>query len=149
MTFSRNEFIVLKKEISRKIYRVSYFPMSYFLFFFFIKSYHFSFQMHRDWMAARAKKTTKMEKKLKIKLGGYAVSWKGKTEWNAQVSKFPHWQGQEDFLPCEKETNGSAVVKMGHLVTSIFRENTVKIVLRKILPHFTSNSRTKMFFSYF
>lgn len=69
----------------------------------------------------------------------------------SEMRKFPnfHWQGQEDFLPCEKETNGSAVVKMGHLVTSIFRENTVRIVLRKILPHFTSNSRTKMFFSYF
>ncbi|EPB77725.1 hypothetical protein ANCCEY_03229 [Ancylostoma ceylanicum] len=36
-----------------------------------IEALHSQFQIYRDWMNARAKKTGKLEKKLKIKLGGY------------------------------------------------------------------------------
>uniref|UniRef100_A0A158P6V8 Cell division cycle 5-like protein n=1 Tax=Angiostrongylus cantonensis TaxID=6313 RepID=A0A158P6V8_ANGCA len=36
-----------------------------------IEALHSQFQIYRDWMNARAKKTSKLEKKLKIKLGGY------------------------------------------------------------------------------
>ncbi|XGW35681.1 hypothetical protein V3C99_019129 [Haemonchus contortus] len=36
-----------------------------------IEALHSQFQIYRDWMNARAKKTAKLEKKLKIKLGGY------------------------------------------------------------------------------
>ncbi|KAJ1361688.1 hypothetical protein KIN20_020995 [Parelaphostrongylus tenuis] len=36
-----------------------------------IEALHSQFQIYRDWMNARAKKTGKLEKRLKIKLGGY------------------------------------------------------------------------------
>ncbi|KAK6731884.1 hypothetical protein RB195_008001 [Necator americanus] len=36
-----------------------------------IEALHSQFQIYRDWMNARAKRTGKLEKKLKIKLGGY------------------------------------------------------------------------------
>ncbi|VDP02898.1 unnamed protein product [Heligmosomoides polygyrus] len=38
-----------------------------------IEALHSQFQIYREWMNARAKKTAKLEKKLKIKLGGYQV----------------------------------------------------------------------------
>ncbi|CAD6189739.1 unnamed protein product [Caenorhabditis auriculariae] len=36
-----------------------------------LESFNQQFQMYRDWMNARAKKTAKIEKKLRVKLGGY------------------------------------------------------------------------------
>lgn len=38
-----------------------------------IEALHEQFQLHKDWMAARAKKTAKLEKKLKVKIAGYQV----------------------------------------------------------------------------
>ena len=38
-----------------------------------IEALHEQFQLHKDWMAARAKKTAKLEKKLKVRLAGYQV----------------------------------------------------------------------------
>lgn len=44
----------------------------------------------------------------------------------SEMRKFPNFYTDKDrkalFTLCEKETNDSSVVKMGHLVTSIFLE---------------------------
>ncbi|PAV59813.1 hypothetical protein WR25_08024 [Diploscapter pachys] len=59
---------------------------------------HQQFLMHRDWMAARAKKTTKMEKKLKIKLGGYA------SIYSSIVTKLNEVHNELDLTNIDMET---------------------------------------------
>uniref|UniRef100_A0A1I7W7P1 Uncharacterized protein n=1 Tax=Heterorhabditis bacteriophora TaxID=37862 RepID=A0A1I7W7P1_HETBA len=83
-----------------------------------IESLHNQFQMYRDWMNARAKKTAKIEKKLKVKLGGYqslAIVWQLLTAGVFMVmveiaihsnlaSKLADVRNEIDMATIEKET---------------------------------------------
>ncbi|KAK6015705.1 hypothetical protein OSTOST_18842 [Ostertagia ostertagi] len=63
-----------------------------------IEALHSQFQIYRDWMNARAKKTAKLEKKLKIKLGGYQAIHTN------LASKLAEVRNELEMAAIEKET---------------------------------------------
>ncbi|EYC45961.1 hypothetical protein Y032_0412g974 [Ancylostoma ceylanicum] len=63
-----------------------------------IEALHSQFQIYRDWMNARAKKTGKLEKKLKIKLGGYQAIHTN------LASKLAEVRNELEMAAIEKET---------------------------------------------
>ncbi|WKX89349.1 hypothetical protein Q1695_008750 [Nippostrongylus brasiliensis] len=63
-----------------------------------IEALHSQFQIYRDWMNARAKKTGKLEKKLKIKLGGYQAIHTN------LATKFAEVRNELEMAAIERET---------------------------------------------
>ncbi|VDL73180.1 unnamed protein product [Nippostrongylus brasiliensis] len=63
-----------------------------------IEALHSQFQVYRDWMNARAKKTGKLEKKLKIKLGGYQAIHTN------LATKFAEVRSELEMAAIERET---------------------------------------------
>lgn len=63
-----------------------------------IEALHSQFQIYREWMNARAKKTAKLEKKLKIKLGGYQAIHAN------LAAKFGEVRNELEMAAIEKET---------------------------------------------
>ncbi|KJH40688.1 hypothetical protein DICVIV_13352 [Dictyocaulus viviparus] len=63
-----------------------------------IEALHSQFQIYRDWMNARAKKTGKLEKRLKIKLGGYQAIYTN------LASKLAEVRNELEMAIIEKET---------------------------------------------
>ncbi|KIH53264.1 hypothetical protein ANCDUO_16611 [Ancylostoma duodenale] len=67
-----------------------------------IEALHSQFQIYRDWMNARAKKTGKLEKKLKIKLGGYQIFVHGQRMGNSPAFRY-------DFYVICRPLTGSGI----------------------------------------